>query len=150
MDGVAGLSKINSIQNGLLMSGNLHTRFDQYLFSINPDVSILELELIRAITDTAQDGYKIITFSPNGSGIDGRTLDPICRDPKDPNRISDEVLRWHFRQSILANMRGAGEPLFETDFTSGKDMMETFRVEPYGKERFEMELESRLRLRKAR
>lgn len=42
MDDAVGLSKINSIQNGLLMSRTLHTRFDQYLFSVNPDVSILE------------------------------------------------------------------------------------------------------------
>jgi hypothetical protein len=40
MDGIMGSSKINSIQNGLLIVGTLHTRFDQYLFSINPDVSI--------------------------------------------------------------------------------------------------------------
>jgi hypothetical protein len=41
-------------------------------------------------------------------------------------------------------MRGAGEPVFETDFPSGSDMMATLRNEPYGKERFEMELEWRL------
>ncbi|OBT87154.1 hypothetical protein VE02_02230 [Pseudogymnoascus sp. 03VT05] len=126
MENAPGSSKINSIQNGLLMSGNLHTQFDQYLFSINPD-----------------DAYRIITFFPNGMGIDGRTLDPACRDPNDPNHVSDEILRWHFRQSVLANMRGEGEPIFETDFPAGRDM-ETLREEPYGKERLEMELEWRL------
>ncbi|KAK9318770.1 HNH endonuclease-domain-containing protein [Lipomyces orientalis] len=128
MDGVVGRSKINSLQNGLLMSENLHTRFDQYLFSINPD-----------------DSHKVITFMPNHWGIDGRILDPICRQPNHPDRVSDEVLRWHFRQCVLANMRGAGEPVFETDFPAGTDMMETLRAEPYGKERLEMELASRLR-----
>jgi hypothetical protein len=34
-----GISKINSCQNGLLMQSNLHTLFDNYLFSVNPDVS---------------------------------------------------------------------------------------------------------------
>ncbi|KAF4625541.1 hypothetical protein G7Y89_g12625 [Cudoniella acicularis] len=106
MGDVVGSSKINSIQNGLLMSENLHTRFDQYLFSVNPD-----------------DGYKIITFMPNNWGIDGRILDPICRDPGNPDR----------------------EPVFETDFPSGTDMMATLRAEPYSKERFEMEIASRLR-----
>src|SRR5436190_23853462 len=48
-DDVVGSSKINSIQNGLLMTGGLDTHFDQYLFSINPDVSILQLELVPAI-----------------------------------------------------------------------------------------------------
>jgi len=37
-------SKINSVQNGLLMGPTLHAVFDQYLFSINPDVSVLESE----------------------------------------------------------------------------------------------------------
>ena len=46
MDETIGVSKIQSIQNGLLMTGHLHTRFDQYLFSINPDVSILEPKLV--------------------------------------------------------------------------------------------------------
>jgi len=43
-------------------------------------------------------------------------------------------------------MRGGGEPVFETDFPDGTDMMATLRTEPHGKERFEMELESRLKL----
>jgi hypothetical protein len=43
-------------------------------------------------------------------------------------------------------MRGAGEPIFETDFPGGSDMMATLRVEPYGKERFEMELATRVKL----
>lgn len=77
--------------------------------------------------------------------MDGRVLDPICRDPNNINHASDELLRWHFRQSVLANMRGVGEPLFESDFPPGSDMMGTLREELYGKERFEMELESRLR-----
>ena len=49
MGSVMGSSKINSIQNGLLMHENWHSRFDQYLFSINPDVSILELGLFLVI-----------------------------------------------------------------------------------------------------
>jgi hypothetical protein len=140
----SGSSRINSVQNGLLMSENLHTQFDQYLFSINPDVR--NLELVLAILTRQKDGYKIISFMPNREGIDGRVLDPICRNPNNPDRVSDDVLRWHFRQSVLANIRGAGEPVFETDFPGGTDLMATLRTEPYGKERFEMELETRLRL----
>jgi len=84
---------------------------------------------------------------PNSWGIDGRILDSICRHQDNPGRVSDDVLRWHFRQCVLANMRGGGEPIFETDFPGGTDMMAALRTEPYGKERFEMELESRLKLR---
>ncbi|CUS06624.1 unnamed protein product, partial [Tuber aestivum] len=40
-----------------------------------------------------------------------------------PYSVSDELLRWHFRQSVLANVRGAGEPIFENDFPPGTDMM---------------------------
>jgi hypothetical protein len=40
MDNTSSVSRINSIQNGLLLRGDLHDQFDQYLFSINPDVSI--------------------------------------------------------------------------------------------------------------
>ena len=83
---------------------------------------------------------------PNREGIDGRILDPICRNPNNPDRVSDDLLRWHFRQCVLANMRGAGEPVFETDFLSGTDMMTTLHTELYNKERFEMKLKMRLRL----
>ncbi|KAH8809182.1 hypothetical protein F5884DRAFT_858681 [Xylogone sp. PMI_703] len=91
------------------------------------------------------DNYKITTFFPNARKIDGKVLHPVYRKPDDPNRVSDHVLRWHFRQSILANMRRAGEPTFEADFPPGYDMMATLREEPYGKERLEMELAWRLR-----
>jgi hypothetical protein len=39
MDDTIGISKINSIQNGFLLSSNVHQYFDQYLVSVNPDVS---------------------------------------------------------------------------------------------------------------
>ena len=39
----SGGPAINSIQNGLLMSETVHSRFNQYLFSINPDVGFPEL-----------------------------------------------------------------------------------------------------------
>lgn len=52
-----------------------------------------------------QDGYRIIVYSGDVMGIDGKILGPICRNPDDPHRASDELLRWHFRQSVLANMK---------------------------------------------
>jgi hypothetical protein len=33
---------INSVQNGLLLRGDIHQLFDMYEFSINPDVCILQ------------------------------------------------------------------------------------------------------------
>ncbi|KAJ9394747.1 hypothetical protein DTO282F9_8313 [Paecilomyces variotii] len=90
------------------------------------------------------DGYKITLFGPDTLGIDDRVLDPVCRNPADPNRVSDKLLRWHFRQCILGNMRAAGEPLFEHDFPPGTDMVGEIREGPMPKERFEMELAARL------
>ncbi|KAK9237153.1 HNH endonuclease [Lipomyces kononenkoae] len=128
IDYTNGVSKINSCQNGLLIRRDLHTMFDNYLISVNPD-----------------DGYKIIVFNRDIFGLDGRVLDPVCRNPGDPHRVADELLRWHFRQSVLANMRGAGEPIFEHDFPPGTDMMREIREGPSAQERFEMEIASRLR-----
>ena len=51
IDDVVGGSRINSIQNGLLMGANWHIRFDQYLFSINPDVSYLGTMGCRSYID---------------------------------------------------------------------------------------------------
>lgn len=76
--------------------------------------------------------------------MDGRILDPVCRNPQDPHRVPDELLRWHFRQSVLANMRGRGEPIFECDFPPGTDMVKEISEGPRAKERFELELRARL------
>ena len=84
-----GRSKINSPQNGLLLDSAIHTRFDQYLISINPD-----------------DNYKIVAFDLHTRGLDGRILDPVCRKKDDPHRVQDALLKWHYRQSILTNVRG--------------------------------------------
>jgi hypothetical protein len=36
---------INSVQNGMLLKSDLHQLFDNYAFSINPDVCISNLTL---------------------------------------------------------------------------------------------------------
>ena len=56
----------------------------------------------------------------------------------------DKLLRWHFRQAVLTNMRGAGEPCFETDFPPGSDMMGEIMSGPKAAERMEFELFGRL------
>jgi len=42
---------------------------------------------------------------------------------QEPTRPVDPLLRWHFCQAVFANMRGAGEPIFECDFPPGSDMI---------------------------
>lgn len=41
-------------------------------------------------------------------------------------------------------MKGAGDPVFETDFPPGTDMIADIREGPASKQRFEMEMASRL------
>ncbi|RPB03502.1 hypothetical protein L873DRAFT_1826171 [Choiromyces venosus 120613-1] len=120
---------INSCQNGFILQATIHHQlFDQYLISVNPGGS-----------------YEIVVFDDDSLGLDGRILDPVCRDPANPHRVSDQLLRWHFRQSVLGNMRGSGEPIFEHDFPSGTDMMTEIREGPYTQERLEMEFALRWR-----
>jgi len=128
MDNVTGSSKISSAQNGFLLDSSAHEMFNQYLLAVNPD-----------------DGYKVIVFCGDPFGYDGKILDPVCRNPADPSSVSDQLLRWHFRQSILANMRGDGQPLYEHDFAPGTDMMDEILDGPNGKERFEFMMAARLR-----
>jgi len=126
MDDAMESSKINSPQNGFLLMSAVQTMFNAYLISINPD-----------------DGYKVVVFDTDIYGYDSRILDPVCRNPADPHCVSDESLRWHFRQSVLANVRGAGEPIFDHDLPSGTDMMNKILASSYTQERFELELPSR-------
>ncbi|KAK9234649.1 hypothetical protein V1525DRAFT_42776 [Lipomyces kononenkoae] len=109
------------------MKPTIHELFDGFYFSINPD-----------------DGYKIICFDEDNEGIDGRILDRVCRDPNSDRCARDELLRWHFRQAVLANMREAGEPSFETDFPPGSDIMGDILSRPTAAKRMEAELSSRL------
>jgi hypothetical protein len=61
-----------------------------------------------------------------------------------PQRPIDELLRWHFRQAVLTNMKGAGEPIFEHDFPPGSDMMGEILRGPRAADRMEFELFGRL------
>lgn len=81
-------------------------------------------------------------FVRDGKNIAGQHLDQ--RFLNDPDRPVDQLLRWHFRQSVLANMRGNGEPFFEHDFPPGLDMLGEIRDGPMAAERMEFELFSRL------
>ncbi|AEO64299.1 uncharacterized protein THITE_2110303 [Thermothielavioides terrestris NRRL 8126] len=117
--------KINSVQNGILLRTDLHQLFDDYEFSINPD-----------------NGYKIIFFFPGREHLAGQRLD--SRLLNDPRRPPDALFRWHFRQAVLTNMRGIGEPLHEHDFPPGSDIMGQIQAGPKAAERMEFELFDRL------
>ena len=75
-------------------------------------------------------------------GIVGTSLDRRLLD--DPRRPVDELLRWRFRQAVLVNMRGAGEPVFEVDYPSDSDMIRDIMSGPKPAERMEFEVFTRL------
>ena len=81
-------------------------------------------------------------FVDDGKGIAGKHLDQEFLE--NPQRPIDQLLRWHFRQAVFVNMKGAGEPIFEDDFPPGSDMMGQILRGPKAAERMEFELFSRL------
>ncbi|KAF4632799.1 hypothetical protein G7Y89_g5334 [Cudoniella acicularis] len=117
--------KINSAQNGLLLRSDIHQLFDMYSISVNPD-----------------DNYKIICFARETNGIAGKRFDQRPLD--DPQRPSEQLLRWHFRQAVLVNMKGAGERIFEHDFPPSSDIVGSILEGPKVAKRMELELFSRL------
>ena len=76
------------------------------------------------------------------AGIAGRHLDPQLLNH--PQRPIDGLLRWHFRQAVLTNMKAGGEARFEHDFPPGSDMMGHILRGPRAAERMEFELFGRL------
>lgn len=89
------------------------------------------------------DNYKIIVFQHNTWRLDG-ILFAGARDPDDPRHVFDELLRWHYRRCVFANMGGAGEPIFEHDYPPGSDIMGELREAPCGQEQPELMLADRL------
>jgi hypothetical protein len=83
-----------------------------------------------------------VCFVSDKKHIAGTRLDPRLLD--NPQRPVDELLRWHFRQAVFANMRGAGEPIFEHDFPPGSDIVGDILRGPRAAERMEFELFGRL------
>jgi hypothetical protein len=75
-------------------------------------------------------------------GIAGGCLDQQLLSHR--QRPINELLRWHFRQAVLTNMKGAGEPIFEHDFPPGSDMMGQILKGPRAADRMEFELFGRL------
>ncbi len=81
-------------------------------------------------------------FQPDDCRIAGTHLDRQLLD--DPRRPPDELFRWHFRQAVLFNMRGEGQPVFEHDFPPGSDIMGEIMSGPMPGERMEVELFARV------
>ncbi len=81
-------------------------------------------------------------FTPDKHDLAGKYLDQQFRE--EPQRPVDQLLPWHFREAVPANMRGAGEPRFEHDFPPGSDIVSDILNGPKAAEMMEFELFSRL------
>ncbi|KAI0646353.1 hypothetical protein C8Q79DRAFT_909764 [Trametes meyenii] len=119
-------SRCGSLQNMLLLRGDLHDAWAEYEFGIDPD-----------------DGYRITAFVAGHDSIVGRDLqlDHISDPTVGP---LDQLLRDHFLQGLLKHVKGRGERHW--DFGAGAlDLsdMDVWGTEE-GKERLEVELENRL------
>ena len=108
---------MNSPQNGMILDAALHALFDKYLIGIDPDVRTCPL-IAKWLAKFFQDGYKVIVFAADSNSIAGRYLSPSVRQ-NGLHGVRNTLLRWHLRQCVFANMRGAGEPVWDYDDTSG-------------------------------
>lgn len=101
------------------------------------------METYKSLRLTSEkDNYKIVCFTLDDDGVAGNYLDQQFIN--DPRRPIDQLLRWHFRQAVFANMRGVGEPILECDYPPGSDIMGEISSGPYGAELMEFQLFSRL------
>ena len=75
---------------------------------------------------------------------DGRFLEDRTTSPASGLGISDNALRWHFEQAVLANMKGtAGEETWDYDLEEGDEIGQILDG-PHAGERMEAELFARL------
>ncbi|KAL2002857.1 hypothetical protein VTN02DRAFT_5694 [Thermoascus thermophilus] len=118
---------VNSPQNGILLRADIHSLWANYFIAVNPN-----------------NGYRVQAFRPSTWEFQGNVLHTACRQPGNPLSVIDTLLLWHFEQAVLANMRGAGEPVLEFDFPPGTDMMGEICRGPQPAERMEAELFNRL------
>ncbi|PUU84230.1 hypothetical protein B9Z19DRAFT_1118105 [Tuber borchii] len=79
---------INSVRNGILLRSDVHDWFNNYTLSIDPD-----------------DGYKIVAFNFDSRfGRSGARLNQAY--VQSPDAPSKHLLRLHYRQAVLVNVRG--------------------------------------------
>jgi hypothetical protein len=84
----------------------------------------------------------VVCFIRDGKNIADKQLgQQFLENPAQP---VDQLLRWHFKQTVFANMRGAGEPVFECDIPPGSDIMRGVINGPKAAELMEFELFGRL------
>jgi len=127
---LGGPTKIDSVQNVILLRSDLHDAWANYKFGVFPDY-----------------GHVVIPFVPGYDDIAGKVLklDHI----KDRNLCPlDDLFRDHFRQGMLKNMKGVGEPDWDYEDALGGRMVDLSRQDIWGgklgQEHLEFEMAHRL------
>lgn len=69
-----------------------------------------------------QQGYRVIVFGEDRLGLGGEVLDRSARIGDPNHRISDDCLRWHYRQAVIKHMRGVAEPPWDIYYDDLDDM----------------------------
>ncbi|KAK2462866.1 hypothetical protein APHAL10511_005064 [Amanita phalloides] len=113
---VGGPTKIDSIQNIILLRSDLHDAWDNYKISVNPDRQ-----------------YAVFAFAPGYDDIAGKVLklDHI----QDLNlRPLDDLFRDHFLQAVLKNMKGDGEPTWDYEDALGGGSVDLSNMDIWGGE----------------
>ncbi|KAJ5384397.1 hypothetical protein N7517_002308 [Penicillium concentricum] len=124
-DSEIGETRLYSAQNGLLLSSDIHTWFDNFRLGVDPD-----------------SDYKIIVFGSDPARMGGTRLKDSARSGT--NRVSDDLLRWHLRMCVYRNMKANAEPETIWDEDLGEDPMASILKQPDAAERMEIELFTRL------
>ncbi|KAK9248608.1 hypothetical protein V1506DRAFT_564377 [Lipomyces tetrasporus] len=109
-----------------------------HIFPLSDNKLFMDSGFPRLVTNRQGEhdsGINSFAFRPDPFKVDGRVLDPICRESNDERSVQVELLRWHFR---------AGEPGFEMDFPGGTDMVGEILRGPEPAKRMETELSLRL------
>ena len=85
---------INSVQNGMLLTSSIHFLFDNHAVSVNPDVCMASIIFFLAFRSSALDLMVRALLAPIST-----------------KQLVDQLLQWHFRRVVLANIKGWGGSL---------------------------------------
>lgn len=128
-----GDAKIDSVQNGLLLLAHHHAAFDAHRFAVDVD-----------------RGYEIFDFTRDGERHGRRLLLDHLGGDDASVRPLDALLREHFWQAVLANVRGASE-IYEDEGDDDWTNPDGLRMDnaalhstDSGRQRLELELGNRL------
>jgi len=127
---IGGPLKIDSVQNVIMMRSDLHEKWDNYEFAVNPD-----------------DNYRITAFISGLEDLDGlhlqmdHILDPTLRPV-------DDFFQDHFLQALLRHVKGGADvlPDYYDDLAQGDNCLSDSEKwgQGIGKAQLELLLQDRL------